>query len=69
MLRQHAALVLSILTAQVVRQGGKLGLEQGQERAERLFLAAVRRGGDEDQVAITVAREPLEELVPQVPAG
>ena len=50
-------------------QLGELGVEQGQQRAERLFLAAVGRGGDQDQVAVRVGGQPLQELVPLVPAG
>ncbi len=69
MLSEPATVRLAIRAAQVVRQLGELGLEQGEQRTECLFLAAVRRRRDQDQVAILVGGQPLQELVAQVPAA
>ena len=42
-------------------------LQQGQQVAELLLLAAVRGGGDQDQVPLGVLGQALDQLVPQHP--
>ena len=55
------------------RSGGRFGelaIEQAQQRAERLLVAAVRRGGDEHEVPRRVfgdAPQQLEALLPPAP--
>ena len=48
----------------VVGYPGESGVEQPQQRAEALLDAAVRRGGDQDQVTSTVGGELGQQLVP-----
>ena len=55
---------------EVGRQVGELLVEQAEERAEGLFVAAVRRGGDQDQVPRLVlgdAPQQLEALLAPAP--
>ena len=53
----------------VVGKIGKLGVKERQERPEGIFVATVGGGGDEDQVAGLVRREPLEEFKASLPAA
>ena len=48
---------LAVRAGEIVGQIGEVRLEERQQRAERVRLAAVRRRGDEDQMAVRVARE------------
>lgn len=47
----------------------KVGSEEGEEGAERLFLATVRGGGDEDDVAARVGGELFQEVVTKMAAA
>ena len=47
---------LCCVAAELLRQVGELRAQQAEQRAERLFLAAVRRGRHEDHVAARAGR-------------
>ena len=62
-LGQPAAVLLVLPAGQVVGQIGKLGAQERQQRAEGLFVAAVRRGGDQDQVPVGLGGQAREKLM------
>ena len=63
-------LALEAVPALVVEGVGillELAIEEPDQGAEGLFLAAVRRGGDQQQVPLRILREPLDQAIPLVP--
>ena len=59
-----AALDRLVRAAEVVRQILEVGREQREQRTERAFVAAVRRGGDEHQMALRFFGELRQKFVP-----
>ena len=43
---------------EIVGEGGEVPVQEREERAERFFLAAVGRGGDQDEVPAGILGEP-----------
>ena len=52
--REPAADALAPGAVQVCREAGELLVEQTQQRAERVLVAAVRRGRDQQDVALGI---------------
>jgi Arc/MetJ family transcription regulator len=60
---EAAAIGFVLRAREIVREAGERLVEEADERAEGAFVAAVGRGGDEDQVAERILGEADEELV------
>ena len=54
---------------EVVGEVGERGVEEAEQRAEGVLVAAVRRRGDQDQVPVSVGGEARDELVALVAAA
>ncbi len=67
--RQILAVLQVLIAGQVFRQIGKFVIQEPQQRAEGLFVAAVRRGGHQNHVPAAVLRQALHHLVPLVPGA
>ena len=67
--RQPTPLALVLRAREIVREVREARVEQREQRPEGVLLAAVRRRGDEDQVASLVCGELGEQLVAQLPAA
>ncbi len=66
---QAAAVSLVLRAAQVAGQIGKRRIEQFQQRAEGRFIAAMRRRGDEDEMALAIGGQRLDQRVALVLAA
>ncbi len=60
---QTAAVPLVFGAGQILGKGGEVRVQECQERAERLLVAAVGSGGHQDHVAVRVCGETLDQLV------
>ena len=67
--RELAADAFALGTVQVEGQVGEVAVEQAQQRAERLLVAAVGRGRDEHEVPRRVCRHPTQQLEALLPSA
>ena len=56
-----------VIAGKIAGQGGELGVQQPEQRAEAFFVAGVRRGGDQHDVAIGIGGQGFHDLVPLLP--
>jgi len=63
MVRQPATMAFVFRAGQILRQGAELFVQQGQQGAKGILLAAVRCGSDQEEMAGGVPADALDELM------
>jgi hypothetical protein len=66
---ETTAVWLVLRTGEILGQMGKIRVKQAEQRAKRLFLATVGRGGYQEEVPAGVNGKLAQELMPLVPAA